>query len=623
MPYLPITKEEAGGTLDFIMVSGDAYIDHPSFGHAVIARYVESFGYRVGVIAQPQNDEDFQRLGEPKCGFLVSPGVVDSMVNNYTAAKKKRTNDEYSPGNEGFRRPDRALTVYCKALKRLYPNVPVIAGGIEGSLRRFAHYDYWEDCVLPSVLNDCPCDLLIYGSGEKPFSDILTAYGRGIPLAKIRDVRGTCYIDTFDGLSTAIKASLEGKGNYLVLDSFAKVSQDKVAYAKTFRTQSRNCDYFSAKGLIQEQKDKRFLVQNPPQKPLTTEELDFVYQLPFMRGYHPSYEAKGGVKAIEEVKFSITSHRGCFGSCSFCALNYHNGRVIQKRSEESILEEVALFTQDPDFKGYVHDVGGPTANFRNPACEKQMKSGVCVDRPCIGNQPCPHLRVDHREYVELLKKVRRVPGVKKVFIRSGVRFDYVMYDKNEQFFDELCKYYVSGQLKTAPEHASNEVLRLMNKPKFEVYRAFADRFAEKCKKLKLKQYIVPYFISSHPGCTIKEALKLTLYLKSINYMPRQVQDFYPTPSTRSTCMYYTGIDPETMQEVYVPKGEEKEIQRALLQWRKKENFPLVRKALRLCGREDLIGTGPNALVPPEESVRYTRFRDKQKAQTGKAHKRTK
>jgi uncharacterized radical SAM protein YgiQ len=579
--FLPVKKEELNDiyNIDFVLVSADAYVDHPTFGHAVIARLIESQGFTIGIIPQPVTDDDFKVFPEPKYGFMVSGGVVDSMVNNYTASKKRRSDDEYSPYNKAGRRPDRATTVYTKTLKRLYPLVPVIIGGIEASLRRFAHYDYWSDSVMPSVLFDSKADLLIYGMGEKPILDLLEKVNKGIPLSKIKDVRGTCFLTNKEN---ALKLSDNG-ANFL--PSYKEVSTDKREYAKAFRKQYRNTDPVNSIILIQEQKNDLFLVQNLPQFPMTEKEMDFVFALPYERNYHPMYEQSGGIKAIEEVKFSVTSHKGCFGSCSFCAINYHQGKRIQKRSFESIISECEQFTKDKDFKGYIHDVGGATANFRNPSCEIQQKYGICKDKYCIGNKPCKNLTVDHSEYLKLLQTIRKIPKIKKVFIRSGIRYDYLMYEKNPQFFNELVKYHVSGQLKVAPEHSSDKVLDKMNKPNFELYKKFTERFKEINDRNNLKQFIVPYFISSHPACGVKEAVELTEYLKSIKYMPMQVQDFYPTPSTRSTCMFYTGIDPDTMEEVYSPKSyEDKQMQKALLQYRKPENRILVQKGYIIAGK---------------------------------------
>lgn len=578
--FLPVKRSELADPehIDFVLISADAYVDHPTFGHALIARLVESLGFSVGIIPQPVSDDDYRVFPTPRYGFLVSGGVVDSMVNNYTASLKKRSDDAYSPGNRAGRRPDRAVTVYTRNLKRLFPGVPVVIGGIEASLRRFAHYDYWSDSVMPSVLVDSGADLLIYGMGEKPIFDIASRLKQGIPLAEIKDVRGTCYLADESRLPELFA---EGAS---ALPSWEEVRSDKKQYARAFRRQSRSTDPVSGEILIQKQGKNRYLVANRPQFPLTTAEMDAVYDLPFEREAHPMYE--GGIKALEEVKFSVTSHRGCFGSCSFCALNYHQGRRIQKRSIDSIVKEVEGFVRDPAFKGNVHDVGGATANFRNPSCDLQERHGVCKDRYCIGSKPCPNLKVDHTEYIDLLRRVRAIPGVKRVFVRSGVRFDYVMYDKDETFLKELIAHHISGQLKVAPEHASDKVLKVMNKAPFAVYEAFYKRYFELNKEMGKEQYLVPYMIASHPGCGLKEAAELTEYLKKIRYMPEQVQDFYPTPSTRSTCIYYTGIDPDTMEEEYVPRTrEEKRMQRALLQYRKPENAELLRKAYGILAEE--------------------------------------
>ncbi|MBQ7712739.1 MAG: YgiQ family radical SAM protein [Clostridia bacterium] len=604
MPFLPITKEEAGGSLDFILISADAYVDHPSFGHAIISRLIEREGFSVGIIAQPVTDEDYLRLGTPNVAFMVSGGVVDSMVNNYTVAKIRRTSDVYSEGGRFGRRPDRAVTVYTRALKRLFPHVPVAIGGIEASLRRFAHYDYWADRVMPSILVDSGADLLMYGMGERPLLDILTLVRKGVPFSAIRDVRGTCYLSKYADLSAKTKELFSEKARFC--PSYEEVVSDKVKYAKAFRLQSENSDYVTGQTLVQKHGD-RYLIQNPPQRPLTVEEMDAVYALPFMRACHPSY--KEGVPAIKEVQYSIASVRGCFGECSYCALTYHQGRRVQNRSKESILREAESFTHDPEFKGYIHDVGGPTADFYGDACDKQKKCGACVGRRCIGYKPCPNLKVHHGEYLDILRSLRAIPGVKKVFVRSGVRFDYMMYDPDPTFFRELVEHHVSGQLKVAPEHCSERVLARMNKPSFEVYRRFRARYEEINRSLGKEQYLVPYFISSHPGSTLEDAIELAVYLKSIHSVPEQVQDFYPTPSTRSTCMYYTGLDPDDLTPVYVPKTrEEKREQRALLQYGRPENYDLVHAALLKAGRTDLIGNGPNFLIRPRRDVPSPRDR---------------
>lgn len=576
--FLPISKKEyKHDEIDFVVISSDAYVDHSTYGHAVIARLIESEGFSVGIIPQPICDEDYFALPKPKYAYMVSSGVVDSMVNNYTVAKNKRSEDVYSPTSKQGKRPDRQLIVYSQALKRLFPDVPVVIGGIEASLRRFCHYDYWKDGIMQSVLVDSGADLLIYGMGENPIWDILSLVKKGVPILKIQDVRGTMV-----KVPISKKEELIKKG-YKLLPSYEDIVKDKKNYAVSFKEESRNTDAINADLLMQEQKDGVLVLQNKPAYPLTIEQMDKVYALPFMRNYHPSYEKEGGIKSIEEVKFSVVSHRGCFGSCSFCAINYHQGRRIQKRSDESIIEEIKALTLDKDFKGYIHDLSGPSANFREPACDKQCKSGVCKDRYCIGNKPCPNLKVDHSNFLNLLRKVRKVEGVKKVFIRSGIRYDYIVYDKRSDVLSELCRHHISGQLKVAPEHISDNVLKIMNKPSFSVYKEFADKYAEVNKKEGKKQFLVPYLISSHPGCTLKDAIKLTEYLKSIGYMPEQVQDFYPTPSTRATCIYYTGIDPDTLKEVFVPKKPlEKKMQRALLQYRLPKNREIVKQAYILC-----------------------------------------
>lgn len=604
MAFLPITRAEVGERrVDVVYVIGEAYVDHPSFGHAIVSRLLQSLGIDVAIIPQPQCDSDYMRFGMPKYGFMVSGGVVDSMVNNYTVAKIRRTRDVYSEGGDVGKRPDRCVDVYCKALKRLYPDAPVIIGGIEASLRRFAHYDYWDDRVLPSILVSSGADLLIYGMGERPIKEIFALAKKGVPLDRIRDVRGTCYIDRFDSLSAKLKKAIE-EHTAEFSPSYEQVCSDKKQYVQAFNIQYSNNDPYRGRTLLQKHGD-RYVVQNPMQYPLTVKEMDEVYALPYERNYHPSYTR--GVPAIEEVKYSLTSVRGCFGACNYCAIAFHQGRIVQKRSKESIVCEAEAFTRDKDFKGYIHDVGGPTANFRDPACKKQNEKGVCKDRSCIGYKPCPAMEVDHSEYLDLLRTLRKIEGIKKVFIRSGIRFDYVLYDKNPEFLYELIKHHVSGQLKVAPEHISDKVLEAMNKPSFSVYLEFKRRYDEINKKLGKKQYLVPYLISSHPGCTLKDAIRLAQYLKSIGYMPEQVQDFYPTPSTKSTCMYYTGIDPDTMKPIYVAKTKrEKTLQRALMQYRKKSNYPLVAEALKEAGREDLIGFGEECLIKPTKELAIER-----------------
>ncbi len=590
--FLPVSKQDLKerniDRLDFIYISGDAYVDHATFGSSLICRLVESYGFTIGIIPQPVSNADYQKLGTPKHAFFVGSGVVDSMVNNYTASKRKRSTDDYSEGGKAGKRPDRALTVYCKKIKKLFPDCFIMIGGIEGSLRRFAHYDYWSDEVMPSILQDTGADLLIYGMGENPIKEITAAINKGIPVKKIKHIRGTSYLIDKETLP---------KKDVIFLPSLEDVKRDKKLYCKAFNIQNQNTDGRNANVLIQKQDDGKYVVQNLPAMPLDQKTMDYNYKLPFERRPHPMYTQ--GVPAIEEVEFSITSSRGCFGGCSFCAINYHQGRAVQNRSKESILQEAKALTENKKFKGYIHDIGGPSANFYNASCEIQKKVGVCKHKQCIGKTPCPNLKVDHSEYVDILKEVRKLPKVKKVFIRSGIRFDYLMMDKNPQFFDELVKNHVSGQLKIAPEHISNDVLSFMNKPQSSVYFQFAKRFEEKNKRLKMNQFLVPYFISSHPGCTLKDAIMLAEYLNSIGYMPKQVQDFYPTPSTKSTCAFYTGLDPDTLKPMFIPKTfEEKQMQRALLQWRKNENYDLVKKALLQEGRKDLIGYDKKCLIKP-------------------------
>jgi uncharacterized radical SAM protein YgiQ len=597
MAFLPINRSdmEARGwdCLDFLYISGDAYVDHPSFGHAIITRLLESEGYRVGIIAQPdwRTNNDFMRMGRPNYAVLISSGVIDSMVNHYTASKKPRSNDSYSPGGEAGHRPDRAIIVYANKVREVFKGIPVIIGGIEASLRRFAHYDYWDDKVRRSILLDSKADMLVYGMGEKPISEIAALLAKGADIGRIRDVRGTVYVS--DSYTTDESS--------ILLPSYEQVSASRRSYAEAFMLQYSEQDAISGKTLVQRHGEK-FVVQNPPSFPLGEKDLDRIYALPYERTYHPSYEAFGGIPAIKEVEFSITSHRGCYGGCSFCALNFHQGRVIQKRSQASIINEAKKLTWQPGFKGYIHDVGGPTANFREKACERQKKYGTCKSRQCLYPVPCKNLKVDHGEYLQLLRKLREIPEIKKVFIRSGIRYDYLMLDKNDDFFIELCEHHISGQLKVAPEHIADRVLEKMGKPGRKVYEAFVRKFYEINKELGKEQYLVPYLISSHPGSDLKAAVELAEYLKKIGYTPEQVQDFYPTPGTLSTCMFYTKLDPRTMKKVYVPTSpKEKAMQRALLQFKRSENHALVTEALRQAGREDLIGYGPNCLVRPERS----------------------
>lgn len=580
---------------DFVYVIGDAYVDHSSFGPAIISRVLESRGYRVAIISQPDwNDpESINVFGEPRLGFLVSAGNMDSMVNHYTVNKKRRHSDAYTPGGVIGKRPDRATLVYCNLIKKKYKNVPVIIGGIEASLRRMAHYDYWSDKLKRSILLDSGADLLIYGMGELPIVEIADALGSEMDVSDITYVRGTVY--KARGLENITE-------EYIELPEYASLEADRLNYAKSFNIQYKNTDYISGKILVEKYGEKRYIIQNPPASPLTMEEMDDVYDLPYMNTYHPSYEKDGGVPAIKEIKFSLTSNRGCFGGCSFCALAFHQGRVVQVRSHESLIREAKQMTEDKDFKGYIHDVGGPTANFRRTACDKQCEKGVCMNRQCMYPSICKNMKVDHKDYVELLRKLRNLPKVKKVFVRSGIRFDYVMADKDDTFLRELCKYHVSGQLRVAPEHISDNVLGLMGKPGKQVYNAFCARFKKINDSLHLDQYVVPYLISSHPGSTLDDAIALAESVRDMGYMPEQVQDFYPTPSTISTCMYYTGVDPRNMKPVYVPQTyHEKAMQRALIQYRDPKNYQLVKEALLKSGREDLIGFDrENCLIPPRE-----------------------
>lgn len=595
--FLPITREEmkerGWDQVDFVYVSGDAYVDHPSFGHAIITRLLESRGYRVGIIAQPdwRKPESVQVFGEPRLGFLVSAGNMDSMVNHYSVSKRRRKTDAYTPGGEMGKRPDYACVVYGNLIRQTYKKTPIILGGIEASLRRMAHYDYWSDKLKRSVLLDSGADVISYGMGEHSIIELAEALDAGIPVEDITYIAGT-----------VVKAkSLDSIYDAEILPSFEDLKADKMNYARSFYTQYLNTDAFNGKRLVEPYSDHLYVVQNPPAAPLTQMEMDDVYSLPYQRTYHPSYEAKGGVPAIKEIKFSLISNRGCFGGCSFCALTFHQGRIVQVRSHESLIEEAKEITKDKDFKGYIHDVGGPTANFRHPSCKKQMEHGVCKTRQCLFPSPCKNLDADHRDYVSLLRKLRDIPKVKKVFIRSGIRFDYLLADKKQEFLRELCEYHVSGQLKVAPEHVAGPVLSLMGKPEHKVYEEFTRQFYKMNERIGKEQYLVPYLMSSHPGSTLKEAVELAEYCRDLGYMPEQVQDFYPTPSTLSTCMYYTGVDPRTMQKVYVPKSpHEKAMQRALIQYRNPELYDLVIEALHKAGRSDLIGFGPKCLVRPRQ-----------------------
>ena len=596
MAFLPTTMEEMqqqGFTQpDFVYINGDAYVDHPSFGAAIICRVLENAGYHVGIIAQPdwRKKEDFMRLGRPRLGFLVSSGNIDSMVNHYSVAKKPRQKDSYSPGGQKGLRPDRAVIVYTNKLREIYKDVPILIGGIEASLRRLAHYDYWEDKIRRSVLLDAGADLLMYGMGERQVLEIAEALDNGIPVEEITYVRGTVY-------KTKDKTR---PFDPIWLPSYEEIIRSKRTFAESFRVQYENTDAVTAKTLVETYPDW-LVVQNPPAYPLTRPELDRVYALNYMRTYHPSYEPYGGVPAIEEVKFSLVSSRGCFGNCNFCALAFHQGRVVSSRSHASILAEAEKMVWEPDFKGYIHDVGGPTANFRQRACKKQEKYGVCKDRQCLFPTACRQLIVDHKDYVSLLRKLREIPRVKKVFVRSGIRYDYMMYDKDDTFFYELCAHHVSGQLKVAPEHISPRVLQKMGKPGRDVYDKFVEKYQRVNKELGKEQYLVPYLMSSHPGSDLKAAIELAEYLRDIGHMPEQVQDFYPTPGTMSTCMYYTGLDPRTMESVYVPKTpHEKAMQRALMQYRKPQNYDLVEEALKKAHRQDLIGYGNHCLIRPRK-----------------------
>ena len=613
--FLPVSKSDMkkrGWTqCDFIYICGDAYVDHPSFGHAIITRLLEAFGYKVGIIAQPdwKNKESITILGEPRLAFLVSAGNMDSMVNHYTVNKKRRHQDAFSPGGVMGKRPDYATIVYCNLIRQVYKKTPVIIGGIEASLRRMAHYDYWSDKVKRSILIDSGADIISYGMGEHSIIEIADALNAGIDIHDITFIKGTVYkTKTLDNLE-----------NYIELPSYDDIVNSKEMYAKSFYTQYKNTDPFTARILVEKVKEKMYVVQNPPAMPLTEVEMDDIYSLPYMRNYHPMYEKDGGIPALSEIKFSITSNRGCFGGCSFCALTFHQVRIIQVRSHKSIIDEAVQMTKDADFKGYIHDVGGPTANFRHTSCDKQLTKGVCMNRQCLFPKPCPNLKVDHSDYIKLLRELRALPGVKKVFIRSGIRFDYCMCDPDDTFINELCKYHISGQLRVAPEHISDNVLNKMGKPSNDVYEGFLKRYQRINKKTGKEQFVVPYLMSSHPGSTMKEAIELAEYIRDLGYMPEQVQDFYPTPSTLSTCMYYTGLDPATMDKVYTPVSHhEKAMQRALIQYRNPENYELVKEALIKNGRTDLIGFGPKCLIPPRNinthSGRYVKMSPKKQSQ---------
>ena len=611
--FLPVTREEmkkrGWEQVDFVYVSGDAYVDHPSFGVAIIGRLLESRGYRVGMIPQPdwRKKESIQVFGRPRLGFLVTAGNMDSMVNHYTVSKKHRQKDAYSPGGQMGLRPDRAVVVYSNLIRQSYKDSPVILGGIEASLRRMAHYDYWENKVKHSILIDSGADLISYGMGEHSILEIAEALDSGIPIEEITYIAGTVY-RTKDLLRAY---------EPIILPSFEEVKENKAVYAESFATQYRNTDPFTAKAMAESYGNRGYVIQNPPAMPLSTQEMDDVYDLPFTGEYHPMYKKKGGIPALEEIKFSLTSNRGCFGGCNFCALTFHQGRILQTRSHDSIIREAVKMTKAPDFKGYIHDVGGPTADFRHPSCKKQLTKGVCQNRQCLFPTPCKNLQADHKDYVLLLRKLRDIPGVKKVFVRSGVRFDYVLADPDKTFLRELVKYHVSGQLRVAPEHVSDQVLHYMGKPSHQVYLRFLEEFDKADKQAQKDQYAIPYFMSSHPGCTMKEAVKLAEYVRDLGYTPEQVQDFYPTPSTLSTCMYYTGIHPITKEKVYVPKNpHEKAIQRALMQYKNPANRELVLEGLKMAGRMDLVGFGPKCLIRPENS-------DRKKEQFHEKNKKTK
>ena len=603
--FLPMTKQDMAergwDTLDFIFVSGDAYVDHPSFGPAILCRLLEKHGYRVGIIAQPdwRGREDFCQLGRPRLAFLVSGGNMDSLLNKFTAAKRKRREDAYSPGGRTDCRPERAVTVYSNRLREIWPGVPVVIGGIEASLRRLAHYDYWTDSVRRSVLMDSGADLLVYGMGERQILEIAAELHRGVSISAIQDVRGTCYrVPDFDCVY-----------DYLKLPSFDEAKDNKKAFAEAFKLEYLEQDAIRGRKLVQ-RNGEACVVQNPPALPLSEEEMDEIYDLPYLRTYHPRYEAEGGVPALREVQFSIVSHRGCFGGCHFCAIVSHQGRIIQRRSHASILREAAILTKLPGFKGYIHDVGGPTANFRRPSCDEQLARGTCRGKECLSPKPCRSLIADHSDYLDLLKELRAVPGVKKVFIRSGIRFDYLMLAKDD-FLETVCRHHISGQMKVAPEHISDRVTRLMGKSERNVYLRFAERFRKINMRLGKKQYLVPYFMSSHPGATIDDAVELAEFIRDLGYRPEQVQDFIPTPGTLSTAMYYSGIHPLTGEAVYTAKTpKEKRRQRALMQYWLPENRPVVREALRLAHREDLIGYGKQCLVRPETGAGTNRSRSR-------------
>ena len=608
--FLPISKKDMTKRgieqLDFVYVIGDAYVDHPSFGHAIISRMLDAAGYTVGIISQPdwKDNSSISVLGEPKLGFLVMSGNMDSMVNHYSVSKKRRSADAFTPGGEMGKRPDYATVVYCNLIRRTYKNTPIIIGGIEASLRRLAHYDYWSNKVKRSILLDSGADLVLYGMGERSIIEVADALKSGIDIKDLTFIKGSVYKTK----------NIENLYDIKMLASYDEIKEDKRAFAESFYIQYQNTDPFTSKTLIEPYPNGVFVVQNPPQEPLSQEEMDYTYSLPYMRTYHPSYEEKGGVPAIAEVKFSLISNRGCFGGCNFCALTFHQGRIIQTRSHESIIEEAKKITADKDFKGYIHDVGGPTANFRHTSCDKQLKHGVCMNKQCLFPEKCRNLYVDHSDYLSLLRKLRELPKVKKVFVRSGIRFDYLIYDDNDEFFKELVENHISGQLKVAPEHVSDNVLSKMGKPRNSVYEKFIKKYKKFNEDMGKNQFVVPYLMSSHPGSTMNDAVILAEYLRDLGYMPEQVQDFYPTPSTISTCMYYTGIDPRTMEPVYVPTNpHEKAMQRALIQYRNPKNYDLVYEALMTAGRSDLIGFDKKCLIRPRKMAYETHKNNHSKA----------
>lgn len=617
--FLPIKKEEmekrGWEQVDFVYVIGDAYVDHPSFGPAIISRLLEAHGYKIGIISQPNWKEEasIKVFGRPRLGFLVCAGNMDTMVNHYTVSKKRRQKDAYSPGGVIGKRPDRASIVYSNLVRKVYKKVPIIIGGIEASLRRLGHYDYWSNSIKRSILLDSGADIISYGMGEHSIIEIADALESGIDISDITFVKGTVY-----------KAKdLDSIYNPVILPDFSDICKEKKKYAESFYIQYCNTDAYSARILVEKYKEKEYIIQNPPALPLSEQEMDDVYNLPYMRTYHPSYEADGGIPVISELKFSLVSNRGCFGGCNFCALTFHQGRIIQTRSHESIIKEAKIMIADKDFKGYIHDVGGPTANFRQTACEKQKTKGVCVKKQCLFPAPCKNLNVSHKDYLELLRKLRSLPKVKKVFVRSGIRFDYLIQDKSDVFIRELCKHHVSGQLKVAPEHVSNHVLHFMGKPNHTIYETFLKKYKKINEQERMNQYVVPYLMSSHPGSSMKEAVELAEYIQELGYMPEQVQDFYPTPSTISTCMYYTELDPRTMEEIYVPKTlHEKQMQRALIQYHNPSNYNLVVEALKLANRTDLIGYGKECLIRPykkssqeQTSNSYSKGKAKETGQT--------